>query len=183
MLLVGVAGAQVENTFKHVGEGTVCADGATRAEGVEGDDHGVYGRSHPGCVTVVKLGPEGVDGGEFLAQSVRAATVFEKYWPWSELAFADSGCGGGTPLPMLGAGELVRVLEVHVPGKVVDGVEKFTGKWWTTPTVRYTSEPEGPSQPGNMHKPSLERIFDKLMLDSVIDRLKEEAEGQGKGER
>ena len=64
-----------------------------------------------GVVTVVKLGPEGVDGGKFIAQSVRAATVYQKYWPLSELAFADSGCGGGTPLP-IGAGEPVRVLEV-----------------------------------------------------------------------
>ena len=79
-----------------------------------------------GCVTVLKLGPEGVDGGRFLAQSVRAATVFLKYRPLSELAFAGSGCGGGTPLP-IGAGEPVRVLEVRVPGKVVDGVEEFTG--------------------------------------------------------
>ena len=83
----------------------------------------------------------------------------------------------------IGAGEPVRVLEVRVPGKVVDGVEEFTGRWRSTPTVTYTSEPEGPSQPGSVQKTSLERIFDKLMLDSVIDRLKEEAEGQGKGER
>ena len=135
----------------------------------------------PGCVTVVKLGPEGVDGGRFVAQPVRVATVFEKYWPLSELAFADSGCGGGTPLP-IGAGEPVRELEVHVPGKLVDGVEDFSGKWRTTPTVKYTSELEGPSQPGNVHKISLERIFDKLMLDVIVNKLKEEAGILGEGE-
>ena len=49
--------------------------------------------------------------------------------------------------------------------------------------MRYTSEPEGPSQPGNVQKISLERIFDKLKLDVIIDKLKGEAGGSlGGGE-
>ena len=108
---------------RHSGEDAGRADGAARAEGNVGDGSRVYARSHRrACHCSDELGPEGVDGGRFVAQSVRAASVYKKYWPLSELAFADSGCGGGTPLP-IGAGEPVRGLEVRVPGKVVDGVE------------------------------------------------------------
>ena len=126
-----------------------------------------------GCVTLVKLAPEGIDGGKFVAQSVRIKTVLEKWWPIDELAFAQAGSGGGSPLP-IGAGEPIRVLDVHVPGlKDVDGKETFIGKWRTTPTIRYTSEPEGASQPGEAKKLSLERLFDRVQLEAIIRKLRQ----------
>ena len=92
-----------------------------------------------GCVTLVKLAPEGIDGGRFVAQSQRIKTVVDKWWPIDELAFAQAGSGGGSPLP-IGAGEPITILDVHVPGyKDLDGKEIFTGKWRTTPTIRYTT--------------------------------------------
>ena len=59
-----------------------------------------------------------------------------------------------------------------MPGyKDLDGKEIFTGKWRTTPTIRYTTEPEGASQPGEAKSLSLERLFDRVQVGAMIAKF------------